>query len=98
MVLGSVVIGLVARPAVKWYLVSVGMALNTLQLDVRPGKRKLRIGMIEGRWLPGRSIVALRAIVTEIILRVVRVRRAIVIVLVAGITCRGRIVITSGMT
>ncbi len=52
---------------------------------MRPGQRKCRRRVIERRRLPGRRIVTVHAVVVEVVLRVIRVRRRIEIAAVTRV-------------
>jgi len=75
-------------------LISAGVALDTVQRYMRPGQRELGLAVVELRRNPGRRVVAKRAVGAEVVIRVIRIGRGIVVALVAGETIRRRILIS----
>ena len=61
------------------------------------GERKLGVGMIKKRRLPGIRGVALGAIGAEIVLHVVRVAHPGIIGLVTGVAIRGGVIVAIGV-
>ena len=64
----------------------VFMARGALHAGMRTGQRERRRAMIERRSRPGNIVVAVRALLRESCLRVVRIRRTTVIGQMAGHT------------
>ena len=76
-------------------VVSVDVALRTLQGDVRPGQRETCGGVIESSIGPGRGAVAAFASLRHSSLHVVGIGRALKVLQVAGDTCGiGQVVIS----
>jgi len=69
---------------IDFRVLPVRVTCLALQLGVRPGQRKSGFRMIEDRVRPRRRVVANRAIGREPCLRVIRVRRFLIILQVAG--------------
>jgi hypothetical protein len=96
-VCSAVVIAHMAKAAVGWgiQILSVHMTLNAIHRGVRTRQRKCRRRMIEGGRPPDSGTVTLRASVAELIRRMIRVGRAVIVRLVACIALgrRSRVMI-----
>lgn len=77
--------------------ITTGMAVHALQRHMHAGQRELGLIMVEGGRRPAGSIVALRTVESKIVRHVIRIRNRVVICLVAGITVRWDVHITTGM-
>jgi len=94
-IIGIVIIILVAGVAIRGRAaVSVGMAIQALQDNVRPGQGKLGLIVIESCRLPGAGTVALSAVIAEIVLHVIGIVYRGKVAFVAGVAIRRGIGIT----
>ncbi len=95
---GIVIIILVAGIAIRGSAgVAVGMAVDTLQIQMRAGEGELGLAVIKCRGRPTVGVVADGAVVAEVVLHVVGVAHRVEIILVAGETIRWRSGVAAGV-
>ena len=81
-------------PAVRRCIgVSLGMAFNAIERSMRAGQWEIGIGVVKLCRGPGAGVVALRAIVAEIIPHVIGIRCTCKVRLVAGPAIRRQILV-----
>lgn len=78
--------------------ISAGVAGDTLQHQMRPRQRELRLIVVESCGRPRRGGVALGAIEAEVVRHMIRIGDRIVVLLMAGVAIRGSADITAAMT
>ena len=85
------VISLMARPAIRGgsFKDPAHVTGDTTHRYMRSGEREVRSGVIEGGRFPSCRTVTVRAVVTELILHVIRVVHVLVILLMARPAIRG---------
>ena len=91
--------GRMTRPAIRRRaLITVFVAINTLNTCVFSGQREARLAVVKGRRGPTARRVTLRAGVTEIIRDMIRIAHLLIVLLVTSPAIRDRVLEAAGVT